>query len=129
MPTGDPVRFIDSGSGASIARRAVKTTLKNLKRWCTRLQLGATSHVVVVVVVVDLKSDRQTHSDGTTKFSHDGRTLLITKIDQEEERHRADENLENELRESLASNGQSKTYRGDEDNCDYLLDDQQLGRR
>lgn len=36
--TGDPVRSIDGG--ASAARRAVKTILKNLKWWCARSWRG-----------------------------------------------------------------------------------------
>ncbi|TGZ32129.1 Uncharacterized protein DBV15_01035 [Temnothorax longispinosus] len=98
MTTGGPVRSIDSG-GASAARRAVKTTLKNLKRWCARLRCGTTAR--------DFKNNQQNQPGGIKTYDED--TTMTTIVDQEESRNRANENLENELRESLASNDLRRT--------------------
>jgi len=93
MSTGDPVRSIDSG-GASAARRAVKITLKNLKRWCARLRHGTTR---------DFKDNWQNLPE-EIKIVYDGNITTTMIVDQEESRNRANENLENELRENLAIN-------------------------
>lgn len=120
MPTGGPVRSIDSGD-ASAARRAVKTTLKNLKRWCARLRHGTAAR--------DFKNNQQNRPDGI-KIPYDGSTTMTMVVDQEELRNRANENLENELRESLANNDQSKTYGAfdDYDGCGCQPGDQRLDR-
>lgn len=54
-------------------------------------------------------------------------------VDREEEsRNHANENLENELRESLANNDQSKSKTpsdfGDDDDCECQLGEQRLDR-
>lgn len=110
MPTGGPVRFIDSG-GASAARRAVKSTLKNLKRWCVRLRHGTAAR--------HFKDNRQ-NQPGGIEFPYDGNITMMMIVDQEESRNCANENLENELRESLA-NIQSETQ------CTPFDDDCQPG--
>lgn len=120
MPIGGPVRSIDGG-GASTARRAVKTTLKNLKRWCARLRHGTAT--------CGFKDNRQNHPGGN-KIIYDGNITMMMIVDQEESRNRANENLENELRESLANNDQSETHDvfGDDDDCGYQPGDQWLDR-
>lgn len=100
MPTSGPVRFIDSGD-ASAARRAVKLTLKNLKRWCVRLRYGTAAR--------NFKNNQQ-NQPREIKIPYNGNTTMTMIVDQEESRNRANENLENELRESLANNDQPKTY-------------------
>ncbi|KYQ52797.1 hypothetical protein ALC60_08086 [Trachymyrmex zeteki] len=107
MPTDGPVQSIDSG-GVSTARRAVKITLKNLKRWCERLRHRK--------VARDFKNNRHNQLRGI-KIPYHGNIMMTMIVDQEESRNRANENLENELRESLAINDQSKLH------CAYFDDD------
>lgn len=123
MPTGGPVRSIDSG-GASAARQAVKSTLKNLKRWCARLRHRTAAR--------DLKYNQQNRPAGI-KIPYDGDITMTMIVDQEESRNRANENLENELRESelresLANNKHSETYGAfdDDDDCGCQPGDQDL---
>ncbi|KAL0107635.1 hypothetical protein PUN28_014736 [Cardiocondyla obscurior] len=91
MPTGKPVRPIDNDV-ASAARRAVRTTLKNLKKWCARLR-----HRTAARGYAD--DQQQISTKEIQIFCGD----VAMAVDQEESRNRANENLENELRESLAS--------------------------
>lgn len=117
MLTGGPVRSIDSGD-TSAARRAVKTTLKNLKRWCARLRQGTAT--------CDFKDSQQNRLVGL-KIPYNGNTTMI--VDQEESRNRANENLENELRESLTNNDQSETHGAfNDDDCGCQPGEQRLGR-
>lgn len=118
MPTGGPVRSIDSG-GASAAQRAVKSTLRNLKRWCARLRHRTAAR--------DLKNNRQNRPGGIRSPDNGSITMAMT-VDQEESRNRANENLENELRESLANNNQSETCGAfdDDDDCGCQPDDRDL---
>ncbi|KAM0726138.1 hypothetical protein ACS0PU_008219 [Formica fusca] len=103
MPIGHPVRSIEGG-GALTARQVIKTTLKNLKRWYTRLRRGTTDCAVGF--------DQQNHPN-EIKISCDERTTMMMIIDQEESRNCANENLENELKENLANN--NKSVVGDDD--------------
>lgn len=121
MPTGEPVRSIDDGALA--ARQAVKITLKNLKRWCAKLRRGKTARIV------DFKSDR-TNCPNEIKVHRCNAMITKTMIVEEEEsRNRTNENLENELRESLASNNQSRMHGIVGDNCECQPGGQQSERR
>ncbi|KMR05398.1 rho gtpase activating [Lasius niger] len=104
MPIGHSVRSIE---GALAARQVVKTTLKNLKRWYARLRRGTTDRAVGF--------DQQNHPNEIT-VSCDERATTTMIVDQEESRNRANENLENELRERLANN--NKSVVGDDDDDD-----------
>jgi len=109
MPIDGPVQSTDSG-GTSAAR-AVKITLKNLKRWCEKRLRHRT-------VARDFKNNRDNQLRG--KIPYDENIMMTMIIDQEELRNRANENLENELRESLAINDQSKLH------CTHFDNDCQL---
>jgi len=113
MPIDGPVQSTDSG-GTSAAR-AVKITLKNLKRWCEKRLRHRT-------VARDFKNNRDNQLRG--KIPYDENIMMTMIIDQEELRNRANENLENELRESLAINDQSKLHCTNFDNdCQLEFND------